>query len=59
MHTYVPIIELQIQVGRGFASRPGHTKGHNKNGRNCLPALYAGVRATPLSKWPSDVWNCL
>ena len=25
-------------VGREFASRPGHTKDHHKNGRNCLPA---------------------
>ena len=24
--------------GREFASRPGHTKGHHKNGTNCLPA---------------------
>ena len=25
-------------VGREFASRPSHTKDHNKNGTNCLPA---------------------
>ena len=25
-------------VGREFASRPGHTKDHRKNGTNCLPA---------------------
>ena len=25
-------------VGREFASRPGHTKDHHKNGTNCLPA---------------------
>ena len=25
-------------VGREFASRPGHTKDHDKNGANCLPA---------------------
>ena len=25
-------------VGREFASRPGHTKDHYKNGTNCLPA---------------------
>ena len=25
-------------VGREFASRPGHTKDHHKNGANCLPA---------------------
>ena len=28
-------------VGRGFASCPGHTKDHHKNGTNCLPALHA------------------
>ena len=26
---------------RGFASRPGHTKDHHKNGTNCLPAWHA------------------
>ena len=31
-------------VSRGFASRPGHTKNHNKNGTNCLPAWHPGVR---------------
>ena len=25
-------------VGREFATRPGHTKDHHKNGTNCLPA---------------------
>ena len=25
-------------VGREFASRPGHTKDHHKNGTYCLPA---------------------
>ena len=25
-------------VGREFASRPGHTKDHHKNGINCFPA---------------------
>ena len=28
-------------AGRGFASRPGHTKDHHKNGTNCLPAWHA------------------
>ena len=27
-------------VGREFASRPGHTKDHHKNGTNCLPAWH-------------------
>ena len=33
-------------VGRcnWFASRPGHTKDHHKNGTKCLPALHACVR---------------
>ena len=25
-------------LGHEFASRPGHTKDHHKNGMNCLPA---------------------
>ena len=25
-------------IGRGFASRPGYTKDHHKDGPNCLPA---------------------
>ena len=28
-------------VGYEFASRPGHTKDHHKNGTNCLPAWHA------------------
>ena len=28
-------------VGREFASRPGHTKDHYKNGTNCLPTWHA------------------
>ena len=28
-------------VGREFASRPGHTKDHHKNGTNCLPVYHA------------------
>ena len=31
-------------VWRGFASRPGHTKAHHKNGTNCLPTLHACLR---------------
>ena len=29
------------RVGRGFASRPGHTKDHHINGTKCLPAWHA------------------
>ena len=43
-------------TGRGFASRPGHTKDHHKNG-NAL-GLEIG-RAVRLSKRPGSVWNCL
>ena len=28
-------------VGREFASRPGHTKDHHRNGTNCLSAWHA------------------
>ena len=28
-------------IGHEFASRPGHTKDHHKNGTNCLPAWRA------------------
>ena len=31
-------------VGRGFTSRPGHTKDRHKNGTNCLPTWQAGFR---------------
>ena len=40
-------------VGHEFASRPGHTKDHHKNGTNCLPVWHA------MSKRPGSVWNCL
>ena len=52
-------------VGGEFASRPGHTKDHHKNGTNCLPALACMrkgrefVSAAQLSKRPGNVWNCL
>ena len=39
-------------VGREFASRPGHTKDHHKNGTNF-------GSAAQLSKRPGSVWNCL
>ena len=34
-------ISASHMVGREFASRPGHTKSHHKNGTNCLPAWHA------------------
>ena len=67
IHTSVPcrvslVITVSVShaVGRGFVSRPGHTKDHHKNGTNCLPALHACVRVRArLSKRPGSVWNCL
>ena len=44
----VPLLDVSMStshiVGPGFASRPGHTKDHNKNGTNCLPAWHAMAR---------------
>ena len=40
-------------VGRGFASRPGHTKDHHKNGTNCHPAWHACVRVGVLQCSPT------
>ena len=40
-------VSASRKVGREFASRPGHTKDHHKNGTNCLPAC---VRV--------GVWQC-
>ena len=34
----VGIVSASRTVGREFASWPGHTKDHHKNGTNCLPA---------------------
>ena len=34
-------VSVSRTVGREFASRPGHTKDHHKNGTNCLPAWHA------------------
>ena len=52
-------------VGRDFASRPGHTKDHHKNGTNCLPAWHAMRKGRclivqpPVDKRQGNVWNCL
>ena len=40
----VDSVSASHTVGCEFASRPGHTKDHHKNGTNCLPALHACVR---------------
>ena len=34
----VASVSASLTVGRGLASRLGHTKDHHKNGTNCLPA---------------------
>ena len=52
-------VSTSHMAGRGFASRPGHTKDHHKNGTNCLPAWHAMFSAVRLSKRPGSVWNCL
>ena len=38
MNSYHLLTLTGVTVGRGFASWPGHTKDHHKNGTNCLPA---------------------
>ena len=42
-------------VGRGFASRPGHTKDLHKNGTNCLPAWHAMSSGRSLTVQPEVV----
>ena len=34
-------VSASHMAGREFASWPGHTKDHHKNGTNCLPARHA------------------
>ena len=34
-------VSASYTVGRGLASRLGHTRDHHKNGTNCLPAWHA------------------
>ena len=48
----VDSVSASRTVGREFASRPGHTKDHHKNGTNCPPPLHrhACVRV--------GVWQC-
>ena len=37
-------------VGREFASQPGHTKDHHKNGKNYLPGRHSCFKV--------GVWQC-
>ena len=51
-------------VGRGFASRPGHTKGHQKWYKlppymACNALGWEFDSAAQLSKRSGSVWNCL
>ena len=39
-------------VGRGFASLPTHTKDHQKNDTDSLPAWHSGVRVGQLQRSP-------
>ena len=34
-------VSASHSLGREFASRPGHTKDHHKNGTDCLPVWHA------------------
>ena len=34
-------VSASHEVDHEFATRPGHTKDHHKNGTNCLPAWHA------------------
>ena len=34
-------VSASRMVGREFASRPGHTKDHHKNGTDCLSVWHA------------------
>ena len=36
-------MSTSAMVGGGFASWPGHTEDHHKNGTHCLPAWQACV----------------
>ena len=54
----VGIVSASRTVGREFASWPGHTKDHHRNGTNTLPAWQFGSAAR-LSQRPGSVWNCL
>ena len=64
IHGYPSInIKLALQVllchshtvGSEFASRPGHTKDHHKNGTYCLPAWHTMRKGWSLAVQP----NCL
>ena len=49
---YCTVVSVSVShmVGRMFATWPGHTKDHHKNGTNCLPAWHACIRV--------GVWQC-
>ena len=41
---------VSLSPGKSFASQPGHTKEHHKNGTDGLPAWHACIRV--------GVWQC-
>ena len=45
-------VSASHMVGREFASRPGQTKYHHKNGTNCLPAWNAMRKGWSLTVQP-------
>ena len=38
-------------VGHGFMPKSGHTKEHQENGTNCLPAVPQKITQTNLKVW--------
>ena len=44
---FVVSVSTSHKVSHEFASRPGHTKDHHKNGTNCLPVWHASLTVQP------------
>ena len=43
-------VSVSHAVGRGVASRPGHSEDHHKHGKNCLTPWLATIEASPRVK---------
>ena len=41
LNFFVVGVSASHTLGHEFASRPGHTKDHHKNGTDCLPVWHA------------------
>ena len=54
-YTMVVSVSASRTVGREFASRPGHTKDHHKNGTNCLPAWHSMLKGRSLTVQPDSL----